>query len=234
MRNPNTSMKPPSIIVRCAALAVAAALNVTTSPAATNQAPNPVSPPIPLIVMEDVPLMDAVRNLARQAELNYILDPRLPGSGIGAGARARQPNLTVRLENVSALQALDYVLRSNNLVMVANPATTIARIAPANLGVKPIPADRVPAGTNGVIPLIVVDDVSLDDVIKNLSRQAKLSISLDPDLTSAPDFRGGVSFRWQNVTVRQALAAIVDNYDLVMTEDPATAIFRFARKPPEK
>ncbi len=234
-------MKPTSIIVRCATLAAAAALHVTTSPAATNQQPRLTSPAIPLIVMEQVPLIDAVRNLARQAELNYIIDPRVPGSGIGAGMLARQPNINVRLENVTALEALDYLLRSNNLVLIDNPATTIVRIAPANLGLKPVPASsvaadtsRVTADTSGVIPLIVMDEVPLDEVIKNLAKQAKLSYSLDPELSSAPDFRGGVTFRWENVTARQALAAIVDNYDLAMTEDPATAIIRFTRKPPEK
>ena len=189
-------MKSPSILVRCATLAVAAALNVTTSQAATN-----AIPAIPLIVMESVPLTDAVRNLARQAELTYILDPRVPGSGIGAGATARPPNITVRLENMTALEALDYLLRSNNLVMIANPATTIARIAPANLGVKPVPASRVGADTN-VIPLIVMDSVPLDEAIKSLAKQAKLSYSLDPELSSAPDFRGEVTFRWLNVTAR--------------------------------
>jgi len=34
---------------------------------------------IPLIVMEDVPLTDAIKNLARQAGINYILDPRVAG-----------------------------------------------------------------------------------------------------------------------------------------------------------
>ena len=229
-------MKAASILVRCAALALAAALSLTTSPAATN-----AIPAIPLIVMESVPLTDAVRNLARQAELNYILDPRVPGSGIGAGATARPPNITVRLENMTALEALDYLLRSNNLVMIANPATTIARIAPADLGVKPVPASRVAADPSrvaadpsGAIPLIVMDEVPLDEAIKNLAKQARLSYSLDPELSSAPEFRGGVTFRWESVTVRQALAAIVDNYDLVMLEDPATSIIRFARKPPEK
>jgi len=34
--------------------------------------------PIPLIVMDEVPLTDAIESLARMAEINYILDPRVP------------------------------------------------------------------------------------------------------------------------------------------------------------
>ena len=33
--------------------------------------------PIPLIVMDEVPLEDAIKNLARQAGLNFIIDPRI-------------------------------------------------------------------------------------------------------------------------------------------------------------
>src|ERR1035437_7468287 len=32
---------------------------------------------IPLIVMDEVPLTDAIKNLARQAGLNYMLDPKM-------------------------------------------------------------------------------------------------------------------------------------------------------------
>jgi hypothetical protein len=32
---------------------------------------------IPLVVMDNVPLDDAIRNLARMAKINFILDPRV-------------------------------------------------------------------------------------------------------------------------------------------------------------
>src|SRR5467141_2378234 len=44
------------------------------------QAPAPapnVSEPVPLIVIDEVPLTDAIRNLARQSNLNIQFDPRI-------------------------------------------------------------------------------------------------------------------------------------------------------------
>ena len=38
---------------------------------------------VPLIVIEDVPLTDAIRNLARQSNLNFQFDPRLTGGTDG-------------------------------------------------------------------------------------------------------------------------------------------------------
>ena len=32
---------------------------------------------IPLILMDEIPLTDAIRNLTRQASLNFILDPKV-------------------------------------------------------------------------------------------------------------------------------------------------------------
>ena len=69
-------------------------------------------------------------------------------------------------------------------------------------------------------------DAQHEETDPNASRQ-----SLDPEL-SATDFdkQGSVSFRWERITARQALAALLDNYDLVMIEDCATSAARITRK----
>jgi hypothetical protein len=123
------------------------------------------------------------------------------------------------------------LLKDHKLMMVTNPATTIARIAPANAGVKPVAADQVRADTNGVIPLLVMEDVPLAAAIRKLASHAHLNLTLDTRL-STPEFdrQGTVSFRWQKVTATQALAALLDNYDLVMTDDPATSSARITTK----
>src|ERR1017187_10417037 len=62
----------------------------------------------PLIVMDDVPLTDAIRNLARQAGLNYQLDPKIVYGQIGAdGKLTVQPSVSIRWENITAEQALN-------------------------------------------------------------------------------------------------------------------------------
>src|SRR5512142_2417901 len=89
-------------------------------PVASGQQTAKTQETIPLIQMENVPLKDAIRNLARQAGLNYILDPKLDGSWEVAGGR--EPSVNARWENLTADQALDRVLQRHGLVMIANPA----------------------------------------------------------------------------------------------------------------
>lgn len=92
----------------------------------TNAAPSNV---IPLIVMDDVPLTDAIKNLARQAGLNYMLDPKLAYGQPGPDGRVvPQPNVSIRWENVTAQQALFALLSNNGLQLVEDPKTHISRI----------------------------------------------------------------------------------------------------------
>jgi len=168
---------------------------------------------IPLIVMDDVPLEDAIRNLARVAGINYIIDPRISSS---------RPTISGRWENTTAEQMLANVLQEHRLKMVENPATSVARIASTNHVVHPVAASQVGSDTNKAIPVILVDDVTLEEAIKAIAAQAKLKVSLDPKLSGSKAFPT-VSFRWENLTQRQALAALLDNYDLTMVEDATTA-----------
>src|SRR5262249_4406134 len=84
---------------------------------------------IPLIVMDEVQLTDAIRNLARQAGLNFMLDPRISFGQAGPGCKAApQPTVSVRWENVTAEQALHARLNNYNLQLSEDPKSKIARI----------------------------------------------------------------------------------------------------------
>src|SRR6185369_10146455 len=83
----------------------------------------------PLIVMDDVPLTDAIKNLARQAGLNYILDPKVSFGQIGPDGKAiPQPSVSIRWENVTAAQALNALLSTYNLQLAEDPKSKIARV----------------------------------------------------------------------------------------------------------
>jgi len=75
---------------------------------------------VPLIVIDEVPLTDAIRNLARQSNLNFQFDPRITSSN--------QPTVSIRFENVTAAEALQAVLENYNLQLTRDPRTRIARI----------------------------------------------------------------------------------------------------------
>src|SRR5262249_6859848 len=84
---------------------------------------------IPLIVMDDVPLTDAIKNLARQAGLNYILDPKVAFGQPGPDGRpVPQPSVSIRWENVTAAQALTALLGTYNLQLIEDPKSKIARV----------------------------------------------------------------------------------------------------------
>lgn len=85
---------------------------------------------IPLIQFQEVPLTTAIENLARQAGINYILDPKV---GYGqpdekTGIVKVQPNISLRWENLTAEQALGALLNNYGLQMVDDPKTKISRV----------------------------------------------------------------------------------------------------------
>jgi len=186
----------------------------------------------PLSEMDGVPLTSAIRNLAREMELNIIIDPAVPGANFGGGRRLREPIIRARCPNMSAEQELRALLREHQLILVTNPVTTVARVAPGSRAVKPVPANTVGVETNEVVPLIVIDDVPLVDAIRNLARQAALEVRFDQKVMRALECDSEVSIRWENLTARQALAALIDNYGLVMVEErtSASAEVRFKGK----
>ena len=95
------------------------------APVSDANAPNPSSELVPLILIDDVPLLDAVKNLARQADLNFQFDPRV-------NAMSNQPNVTIRFENVTAEDALNAVLDNYGLTLESDPRTRISKIQPKN------------------------------------------------------------------------------------------------------
>lgn len=76
---------------------------------------------VPLIIYDELPLADAVRNLARQCDLNFQFDPRVTMSN--------QPMVTVRFENVTAEEALEAVLDNYNMQLVRDTKSKIGRIS---------------------------------------------------------------------------------------------------------
>lgn len=93
----------------------------------TNSAP--AAPTIPLIQFQDVPLTVAIENLARQADINYLLDPKIGyGQPDQNGQIKAEPTLSIRWENVTAEQALLALLNNYDLQLVRDPKTGIGRI----------------------------------------------------------------------------------------------------------
>lgn len=113
-----------------AAVTNAPAADVGTNATAQAGGTNQVGAVITLITMDDVPLTDAIKNLSRQAGLNYILDPKVTFGQLGPDGKTPlpQPTVSIRWENVTAEQALYALLSTYNLQLVEDPKSKIARI----------------------------------------------------------------------------------------------------------
>ena len=75
---------------------------------------------LPLVKFEDAPLFDVIRVLARQADLEAQIDPRV--------LTQLFPAVTIRLENVTAQDVLQAVLANNNLILVKHAKTNLVGI----------------------------------------------------------------------------------------------------------
>ncbi len=120
-------------IVGLSACTLALAQEEPATPPPTVEQPVAAAPEsgavIPLIQFQDVPLTTAIDNLARQAGINYILDPKVGyGQPDERGQIRAQPNITIRWENLTAEQALNALITTYGLQLVPDTKTGISRV----------------------------------------------------------------------------------------------------------
>jgi hypothetical protein len=182
---------------------------------------------IPSIRMSNVPLTFAIDNFARQAGINFILDPKL-SYGVGetildpSGKPVPEPIVTIYWQNTSVNEALNRLLKEYHLVMVTDRVTSVARISYPNRPVAPVDASLLNAATNTVLPVIEFEFTPLDVALDTLIQQAGVNVALDPKWSNTVTQLPTVSLRWQNMTARQAIIAICENYNLAIVKDPVT------------
>ncbi len=191
---------------------------------------------IPLIQFSDVPITTAIENLARQEGVNYILTPKVSRQWDGAAPNGPEPLTTLRSANVTCWSALNRMLNIRGLVLVEDPATRVARVAfrgaalpIVDMDLLDVEGDGSNSSANIIIPLIQFSDVPLDTALENLSRQCELHVVLDPRLKDSSDPKTSppmLTLRWENLTAKQALVALCENYDLIVTKNDSTGIIQ--------
>jgi hypothetical protein len=227
MRLPPTRWSFPMVMV--------AALFWGLTPVAHGQTENDISQ----IQMTDVPITTAIDNLARQARLNFIIDPNLFASPGGANGKGNpEPTMTMTWTNISAQNALDRVLQEHHLVAVKDKFTTVTLFTGIHHVANSVDASllggdiqAVGQMTNGLIPLLLFSDAPLDVALDHLIKQDHLNVILDSQVSGYFDKASNtfhneptVSLRWENLTARQALVALCEIYDLVIVKDSATGV----------
>ena len=118
----------------------------------------------------------------------------------------------------------------------ASSASTNNEIAGAGSTLSPAP---VVTNTAAAELPIQFHDVPITAAIESLARLAGINYLLDPkigygqlDQNGQPKPEPILSLRWENVTARQALLALLDNYGFQLVENPKTGIARIAPKEP--
>ena len=125
----------PAVVIVVAdtnAATVVVIADTNAAPAATNVAAAIAAAAvsaIPLIQFSDVPITTAIENLARQAGINYMLDPKIGyGQADAQGQIKAEPQLSIRWENISAENALLALLDNYNLQLNHDKKTGIDRV----------------------------------------------------------------------------------------------------------
>ncbi len=141
---------------------------------------------IPLIQFSDVPLSTAIEHLARQAEINFMIDPR----SVPMLAGSAEPMLSVRLEDVTAQAVLERLLNTYRLILAEDHVTGVATVtrydqplpAAVDVGLLGIDTNNPVLSTNDIIPLIQFSHVPLDLALAHLIWQTGAKLQLDPRL----------------------------------------------------
>jgi hypothetical protein len=120
-------------------------------------------------------------------------------------------------------------------LLVAMASAVIAGEADLATNAPATAASIFSAAANRNIPLISFSKVSLLTGIENLTRQAEINYITVPDLYPSTGNNGeqieepAVTIEWTNVTVGEALQRLLNQYQLHLTADPATSVWRLTR-----
>jgi type II secretory pathway component GspD/PulD (secretin) len=146
---------------------------------------------IPLIHFSDVPITTAIESLARQAGINYMLDPKIGyGQADQSGQPKAEPQLSIRWENITPENALLALLDNYGLQLVSDKKTAIARITAKDPTAPPVLITRVVqlkyADTLKIVESIqpvLIDKRS--KVLPDIRTSQIVIVATDPEQTAA-------------------------------------------------
>jgi hypothetical protein len=189
------------------------------------------------IRLSNIPITFAIENLARQSGMNFQIAPNLfvsPNNSNGNGIS--EPVVDIDWTNITPKDALSRMLKENGLVLIEDKFTTVARITGTNQIANIVDASLLGKDTNNLVSEVRFQDAPLDIALENLIKD-HFSIVLDPKLSGYMDSADNkfhsepsVSINWENITSRQAIVALCENYDLVIVKDSPTGIIRIKPK----
>jgi type II secretory pathway component GspD/PulD (secretin) len=201
----------------------------------------------------ELPLKTAIETLANQANLKFRYAPELMPDNKPAPV-LNAPVGTARYEQMTAFEALQRLLRKNDLVlgkMAGSPDVLIGTKESKLTPVAPVAAtggDLAAGGGENEFEVFTSgnEEIPLQTAILMLARFAKIPVVLDPRLKSGGERFIGTNAvtlpAITNITVnlssmgdlsaKQRLLAILKVHDLDMVPDPASQVYTISYKEP--
>jgi type II secretory pathway component GspD/PulD (secretin) len=128
---------------------------------------------IPLIQLQDVALTSAIEILARQAGINYLLDPKIGfGQPDATGQVKPDPSLSIHWANITAEHALLALLDNYGLQLMEDRKTGIARITVKD------PTALVPLNTR-VVQLKFTSVSNMTDAVQSVLTDKRSRVLAD-------------------------------------------------------
>lgn len=170
------------------------------------------------IEFQDVALTTAIENLARQAGLNYIMDPKVPYGQVGPDGKllAPQPQISIRWENVTAEQALTALLSVYSLQLVDDPKTKVSRItvrdpaAPDPLLTKIIQL-KYAGVTNMIVPIQTTLSDKRSRVVGDVRTSQLVIVATEKELTAIDEMVTRLDTPTRQVLIEARLMEISRN-----------------------
>ena len=184
--------------------------------------------PVP-IKFQDVPITVGLANLAQAAHMNYLLDPQISyGRAENGGQIQSEPTLSFDWNHVTPKQAFVAICENYGLAIFREPTSNILLVRAEGHSVTNFVDANLLGDDTNRIPLVEFRDIQPVELLKKLIQLAHINAALDSNVfghfdpaTKIFSSPSPTTVRWENITARQAIAALCENYDLVVTKDAA-------------
>ena len=209
--------------------------------------------PAPVIAFDDLELTNTLVQLAKLVELDIQFDPALSNLKTPGGPRVCDIKVTEKWREITPLQAMQALLDNFGLQPAPIPGSSALRIIARDPNLPGTSVTTVnltdneqrwgAATTNmdegyAVAGSVSFDNLELPNAIRQLAMLANLNIQFDPALLDKKAADGTpvspphVTKKWMNVSARQALQALLDQYGWRMTLTEGDPILRVTTKKP--
>jgi hypothetical protein len=201
------------------------------------------------IAFDDLPLPDAIQQLGKLAGLNIQIDPALLNQKAADGTPIPPPSVKEKWKQVTPMQAMQALLFNYGwqTERVANSPTVLVRakdpkaVGPLSTKVNLLDLAQTAGAARGdeAEEAVSFDGIPLPDAIRQLANVAGLNIQLDPRLANPLDANRHpipsptVNEKMKNVTVLQAMQALLDEFGWQATRIIDNPILRIEAKDPK-